>query len=118
MKEFCPLFHCTRAVRVDLGKLGRKEAAGRDEPKVVCAPRKLPGTSRPRAKLGSARLISCGLDRPPRATAGVGPDGKPVLSPMAAAAGLTAGNLYIVAFAVSWGPVMWVLLGEMFPNEI
>src|SRR5205823_14444936 len=29
-----------------------------------------------------------------------------------------AANLYIVAFAVSWGPVMWVLLGEMFPNEI
>ena len=37
---------------------------------------------------------------------------------MAAVAGLTAANLYIVAFAVSWGPVMWVLLGEMFPNEI
>jgi len=33
---------------------------------------------------------------------------------MAAVAGLTAANLYIVAFGVSWGPVMWVLLGEMF----
>ena len=52
------------------------------------------------------------------ATAGVGPDGKPALSHMAAVAGLAAANLYIVAFAVSWGPVMWVLLGEMFPNEI
>src|SRR6266404_2649601 len=52
------------------------------------------------------------------ATADAGPDGKPVLSHMAAVAGLTAANLYIVAFAVSWGPVMWVLLGEMFPNEI
>src|SRR5213082_488309 len=52
------------------------------------------------------------------ATAGVGPHGKPELSHMAAVAGLTAANLYIVAFAVSWGPVMWVLLGEMFPNEI
>jgi MFS transporter, SP family, sugar:H+ symporter len=52
------------------------------------------------------------------ATASAGPDGKPVLSHMAAVAGLTAANLYIVAFAVSWGPVMWVLLGEMFPNEI
>jgi SP family sugar:H+ symporter-like MFS transporter len=52
------------------------------------------------------------------ATAGAGPDGKPVLSHVAAVAGLTAANLYIVAFAVSWGPVMWVLLGEMFPNEI
>src|SRR5438477_932688 len=52
------------------------------------------------------------------ATAGLGPDGKPVLSHMASLAGLAASNLYIVAFAVSWGPVMWVLLGEMFPNEI
>jgi MFS family permease len=52
------------------------------------------------------------------ATGTAGPDGKPLLSHMAAVAGLTAANLYIVAFAVSWGPVMWVLLGEMFPNEI
>ncbi len=52
------------------------------------------------------------------ATAGLGPDGKPALSHLAAMAGLAAANLYIVAFAVSWGPVMWVLLGEMFPNEI
>jgi SP family sugar:H+ symporter-like MFS transporter len=49
---------------------------------------------------------------------GVGHDGKPALNHMAAVAGLTAANLYIVAFAVSCGPVMWVLLGEMFPNEI
>src|SRR5436309_1557188 len=33
-------------------------------------------------------------------------------------AGLSAANLYIVAFGVSWGPVMWVLLGEMFPNQL
>jgi MFS transporter, SP family, sugar:H+ symporter len=52
------------------------------------------------------------------ATASVGHDGKPVLSHVAAVAGLAAANLYIVAFAVSWGPAMWVLLGEMFPNEI
>src|SRR5207248_10641720 len=45
-------------------------------------------------------------------------DGKPLLSHMAAVAGLTAANLYIVAFAISWGPVMWVLLGEMFPNQM
>src|SRR5262249_33503456 len=31
----------------------------------------------------------------------------------AAVAGLIAANLYIVAFGVSWGPVVWVLLGEM-----
>src|SRR5438067_9189528 len=52
------------------------------------------------------------------ATAGLAADGKPVLTHVAAVAGLTAANLYIVAFGVSWGPVMWVLLGEMFPNQV
>jgi len=51
------------------------------------------------------------------ATAG-GEPGNPVLSHGAAIAGLIAANLYVVAFAVSWGPVMWVLLGEMFPNRL
>jgi SP family sugar:H+ symporter-like MFS transporter len=32
--------------------------------------------------------------------------------------GLIAANLYILAFGMSWGPVMWVLLGEMFPNRL
>jgi sugar porter (SP) family MFS transporter len=31
---------------------------------------------------------------------------------------LIAANLFIVAFGMSWGPVVWVLLGEMFPNRI
>src|SRR5262245_44622736 len=52
------------------------------------------------------------------ATAGTGADGKPILTHGAAVAGLAAANLYIVAFAMSWGPVMWVLLGEMFPNHM
>ncbi|MFT4245592.1 MAG: sugar porter family MFS transporter [Micrococcaceae bacterium] len=26
--------------------------------------------------------------------------------------------LYIVSFAISWGPIVWVLLGEMFNNKI
>jgi len=52
------------------------------------------------------------------ATARVGVDGTPLLTHGAAVTGLAAANLYIVAFAVSWGPVMWVLLGEMFPNRM
>ena len=52
------------------------------------------------------------------ATAAEGADGKPVLTQTAAVTGLVAANLYIVAFGVSWGPVMWVLLGEMFPNRL
>ena len=31
---------------------------------------------------------------------------------------LVAANLYVVFFGLSWGPVVWVLLGEMFPNRI
>lgn len=29
-----------------------------------------------------------------------------------------AANLYVVFFNISWGPVMWVMLGEMFPNQL
>jgi MFS transporter, SP family, sugar:H+ symporter len=31
---------------------------------------------------------------------------------------LLAANLFVIGFAASWGPVVWVLLGEMFPNRI
>ena len=31
---------------------------------------------------------------------------------------LVAANVYVIFFNVSWGPVMWVMLGEMFPNQI
>lgn len=33
-------------------------------------------------------------------------------------AALIAANLYVMFFNFSWGPVMWVMLGEMFPNQI
>lgn len=35
----------------------------------------------------------------------------------AALTALLAANLYVVFFAISWGPVMWVMLGEMFKNQ-
>lgn len=31
---------------------------------------------------------------------------------------LIAANVYVFSFNASWGPVMWVMLGEMFPNQI
>ena len=31
---------------------------------------------------------------------------------------LIAANLYVIFFNFSWGPVMWVMLGEMFPNQM
>jgi SP family sugar:H+ symporter-like MFS transporter len=31
---------------------------------------------------------------------------------------LISANAYVVLFNATWGPVMWVMLGEMFPNQI
>lgn len=31
---------------------------------------------------------------------------------------LVAANLFVVFFGFSWGPLVWVLLGEIFPNRI
>jgi SP family sugar:H+ symporter-like MFS transporter len=50
--------------------------------------------------------------------AGEGADGKLVLSGPVSALALAAANLYVIAFGVSWGPCVWILLGEMFPNRI
>lgn len=51
-------------------------------------------------------------------TSPVGADGSLQLSPNAGLVALFSANLYIIAFGMSWGPVMWVMLGEMFPNQI
>lgn len=45
-------------------------------------------------------------------------DGQPDLSGVAGPIALVAANLFVVSFGMSWGPVVWVLLGEMFPNRI
>lgn len=52
------------------------------------------------------------------ARAGVDEKGNPVLSQEAGLIAFGAALLYIVSFGISWGPVMWVLLGEMFPNRL
>jgi SP family sugar:H+ symporter-like MFS transporter len=46
------------------------------------------------------------------------PAGKLVLSRDLGIVAVVAANLYVIFFNVSWGPVMWVMLGEMFPNQI
>ena len=46
------------------------------------------------------------------------PAGKLVLTPQMGMVAVIAANLYVIFFNVSWGPVMWVMLGEMFPNQI
>jgi len=51
-------------------------------------------------------------------TAPVGPDGNPVLADGPDFVALLAFNAYVAFFAATWGLVVWVLLGEMFPNRI
>ncbi|HUD29894.1 MAG TPA: sugar porter family MFS transporter [Novosphingobium sp.] len=45
-------------------------------------------------------------------------DGHLTLSDDVGVVALIAANAYVVFFNLSWGPVMWVMLGEMFPNQI
>ncbi len=45
-------------------------------------------------------------------------DGKLVLPGQSGMIAVVSANLYVIFFNVSWGPVMWVMLGEMFPNQI
>ncbi len=45
-------------------------------------------------------------------------DGALRLSPQLGTVALVSANLYVIFFNISWGPVMWVMLGEMFPNQI
>ena len=51
-------------------------------------------------------------------TAPVNAEGQPMLSDGPDVVALIAFNLYVAFFAATWGPVVWVLLGEMFPNRI
>ncbi|MGB3203441.1 MAG: sugar porter family MFS transporter [Crinalium sp.] len=44
--------------------------------------------------------------------------GNPTLTGSAGTVALIAANLYVFCFGFSWGPVTWVLLGEMFNNKI
>jgi SP family sugar:H+ symporter-like MFS transporter len=46
------------------------------------------------------------------------PQGNLVLSQGLGTLAVVAANLYVIFFNFSWGPVMWVMLGEMFPNQI
>ena len=47
-----------------------------------------------------------------------GADGRLTLEGNWGPVALIAANAYVAFFNFSWGPVMWVMLGEMFPNQI
>jgi MFS family permease len=52
------------------------------------------------------------------ASASLDAAGKLALSPAMGVLALVAANVYVIFFNLSWGPVMWVMLGEMYPNQI
>lgn len=51
-------------------------------------------------------------------TAGLDVHGNPALHGGRGLLALISANLYVFCFGFSWGPVVWVMLGEMFPNRI
>ena len=51
-------------------------------------------------------------------TAVTGADGAVSLPGNNGVLALVAANIYVIFFNMSWGPIMWVMLGEMFPNQI
>ncbi len=49
---------------------------------------------------------------------GLDEDKKLILTGLQGTVALISANVFLFFFNFSWGPVMWVLLGEMFPNQI
>ncbi|WP_442864219.1 sugar porter family MFS transporter [Brevibacterium sp. BRM-1] len=45
-------------------------------------------------------------------------DGKVSLPGAWGITALIAANLFVIFFGATWGPIMWLMLGEMFPNRI
>src|SRR6185436_2727481 len=74
---------------------------------------------KPLLLIGSAGMaVTLGVMAVIFGTTPIGPDGSPHLTGAAGPIALLAANLFVVFFGMSWGPVVWVLLGEMFPNRI
>jgi SP family sugar:H+ symporter-like MFS transporter len=71
---------------------------------------------KPLLLIGSAGMAVCPRDR--FGTAPESPSGNPDLGSVAGPVALAAANLFVVFFGMSWGPVVRVVLGEMFPNRI
>ena len=73
---------------------------------------------KPLLLLGSIGMtVSLGIIAYVFATAGV-VDGKLALTSTTGPVALVSLIVYVVFFNLSWGPIMWVMLGEMFPNQI
>jgi len=52
------------------------------------------------------------------ASAQIDVNGNPILKGLPAYSAVISANLFVIFFGMTWGPVMWVMLGEMFSNKI
>ncbi len=69
--------------------------------------------------IGSVGMtVTLGLAAVAFSTARLDASGQLALSHSMGLLALVAANLYVMFFNMSWGPIMWVMLGEMFPNQI
>ncbi|WP_246150002.1 sugar porter family MFS transporter [Agromyces intestinalis] len=74
---------------------------------------------RPILIAGSAGMfVSLGVMAIAFAFASTDADGNVTLPGAWGPIALIAANLFVVAFGASWGPIVWVLLGEIFPSRI
>jgi SP family sugar:H+ symporter-like MFS transporter len=69
--------------------------------------------------IGSVGMaVTLGLVTVAFASASLDANGKLALSGTMGMVALIAANIYVIFFNMSWGPVVWVMMGEMFPNQI
>jgi len=69
--------------------------------------------------IGSVGMtVTLGLAAIAFSTASLDASGQVTLSQSMGLLALVAANVYVMFFNMSWGPIMWVMLGEMFPNQI
>ncbi len=74
---------------------------------------------KPLLLFGSAGMaVSLAVVAGALSTASVDASGAIVLSSAAGVVALVSANIYVFCFGASWGPCVWVLLGEMFNNRI
>ena len=74
---------------------------------------------KPLLLVGSAGMtVTLGVMAAIFGTAATGANGQPVLHGAAGPVALVAANAFVFFFGMSWGPVVWVMLGERFPNQI
>ena len=74
---------------------------------------------KPLLKIGSIGMcITLGIMAIIFTNAALDTNGSLILNNNQGLIALISANLYVIFFNASWGPVMWVMLGEMFPNQI